>query len=258
MDRSANKRAHSANSDRLDRARVLVVGMGALGCPAAVRLAESGVGTLILVDPDRVEISNLPRQTLYREASVGKAKVDCAARALRRRRSGLRIETHRTALTAENAVELVKGADFAIDATDNVAAKFAINDAAVACNRAFCHAGVLGFRGQVLTVTPGTSTCLRCLFPEMPPADEVATCEEAGILGPIAGLIGALQAGEAIGYLLGGQALLRDELLTYEGKTGSWRKIALARNPRCPVCAGPPQRAPASPRGEQLYGGLNE
>src|SRR5690606_27205885 len=121
--------------------------------------------------------------------------------------------------------------------TDDVATKFLINDGAVAFDRPYSHAGILGFLGQTMTVVPGVSACYRCLFPEPPPADEAATCQTAGVLGPIAGGIGAVQAGEAIKQLTGLGRPLRDRLLTVDGRSGRWRQVRLARNPRCPVCA---------------------
>jgi len=222
---------------RLADGRVLIVGVVALGCPVAIQLADAGVGTLVLVDPDRVELSNLHRQILYTTSDVGTPKVLSAAAALRRRAPGLRLETHAEALTARNAAELFPAADFIIDATDGVAAKFLINDAAVRWRRPFSHAGILGFLGQTMTVLPGRSTCYRCLFPEPPPPDEIPSCQEAGVVGPIAGLIGSLQAAEAIKFLTGDGELASDRLITYDALTDRWRRVRLARNPRCPICA---------------------
>jgi molybdopterin/thiamine biosynthesis adenylyltransferase len=233
-----NEKARAGSGDvaeRLARARVLVIGVGALGSPAAWHLAAAGVGTLLLVDPDRVELSNLPRQLLYDEACIGRLKVDCAAERLRARVSGPRVEVSATEVTADNAAALIATADFTIDATDGARVKFAINDAAVAVRRPFCHAGVLGFFGQLLTVHPGDGACLRCLFPVAPDDGEIATCRQAGVVAPIAGIIGALQAAEAISVLLGEPRA--GGLLTYDGRTGRWRRVALRRNPRCPLCA---------------------
>jgi adenylyltransferase/sulfurtransferase len=217
--------------------RVLVVGVGALGCPAAWHLAAAGVGTLVLIDPDRVELSNLHRQILHRSSGIGAAKVTSAATRLRERFPAVRIEPHFAALDPDNLPDLFRAADFIIDATDGVPAKFLINDGAVRWRRPFSHAGVIGFLGQTMTVLPGRTACYRCLFPEPPPAGDVPSCQEAGVVGGIAGVIGALQAAEAIKYLSGADALLTDRLLTYDALSGRWRQVRLARNPRCPLCA---------------------
>jgi molybdopterin/thiamine biosynthesis adenylyltransferase len=224
-------------SDRLAAARVLIVGVGALGCPAAWHVAAAGIGTVVLIDPDRVELSNLHRQLLHGTSALGMPKVASAAARLRDRFPAVRVETHAEALTAANLPALFGAVDFVIDATDGVAAKFLINDGAVRSRRAFSHAGILGFLGQTMTVLPGRSACYRCLFPEPPPAGEVASCQEAGVVGGIAGVIGALQAAEAIKYLSGAGELATDCLVTYDALAGQWRRVRLTRNPRCPVCA---------------------
>lgn len=244
--------------------RVLVVGVGALGCPAAWHLASAGVGTLALIDPDRVELSNLHRQILHRTSSLGTDKVASAATRLRQRFPMINIETHAAALDRDNLPELFGAADFIVDATDGVAAKFLINDGAVHCRRPFSHAGIIGFLGQTMTVLPGRTACYRCLFPEPPAPGEIPSCQEAGVVGAIAGVIGALQAAEAIKYLTGEGELLADRLLTYDGLAGRWRTIRLARNPRCPVCADENGRStaademadrPFSSTGKPRYGG---
>jgi adenylyltransferase/sulfurtransferase len=229
--------------------RVLIVGMGALGCPAALHLADAGVGTLVLMDPDRVEISNLHRQILHRTESIGVPKVRSAAARLTARVPTVRIETHAEALTEANLREAFAAADFIVDATDGVDAKFLINDGAVRCGRPFSHAGVLGFLGQTMTVVPGRGACYRCLFPEPPAAGDVPSCQEAGVVGGIAGVIGALQSTQAINYLSGDGELLIDRLLTYDALSGRWRHVRLARNPSCPVCAGVQASAPGATSG---------
>jgi molybdopterin/thiamine biosynthesis adenylyltransferase len=217
---------------------VLVVGVGALGCPAAWTLAAAGIGRLTLLDPDRVELSNLHRQFLHSTATLGLPKVESAAARLRAAFPTLRIETRADAVTAENLPAYFAAADFVIDATDGVTAKFLLNDGAVRCRRPYSHAGVLGFLGQTLTVLPGQSACYRCLFPEAPAPDEVPSCQAAGVIGAIAGVIGAVQAGEALAYLDGRRPSLADHLLSHDALSGRWRRIQVARNPRCPLCAG--------------------
>lgn len=237
-----NGRDSTSDSQRLAAARVVVVGVGALGCPAARVLAASGVGTIVLVDPDRVEISNLHRQPLHTTDAIGELKVASAAAALQREFPGVRLEAHAVRLDAANLPELFTGIDFVLDATDGAAAKFLVNDGAVRLGTPFSHAGILGFLGQTMTVVPGRSACLRCLFPEPPSEAESVSCRDAGVIGPLAGVIGAIQAGEAIKHLTGRGEPLCDRLLTIDARSGAWRRVRLARNPRCPVCA------PAAPR----------
>ena len=237
-----DERKRQEDAQRLATARVLVVGVGALGCPAARALAAAGVGTIVLVDPDRVEVSNLHRQPLHSTATIGQPKVESAAAALRREFSGVAVETHAVRLDAQNLPALFAGADFVIDATDGAAAKFLINDGAVRCGVPFSHAGILGFLGQTMTVRPGQSACYRCLFPEPPSEAEVVSCRDAGVIGPLAGAVGAIQGGEAIKHLTGRGAPLLDRLLTIDARSGRWRHVRLAHNPRCPVCAAPADR----------------
>jgi molybdopterin-synthase adenylyltransferase len=233
-------------SDRREsvaRGRVLIVGAGALGSAAAQALAAAGVGTLVLLDPDRVEVSNLHRQPLHRTSGLGTYKVLSARERLARAHPELAIEAHAEALDAGNLRRWFETVDFVIDATDGIEAKFLINDGAVAWRRRFSHAGVLGLAGQTLTVLPGETACLRCLFPEPPPPDAVPTCQESGILGPVAGLIGAIQAAEAIRHLDGRGPALAGRLLAFDGRGPEWRQVAVSRSPRCPCCAELPHLA---------------
>jgi len=217
-------------------ARVLVIGVGALGAPAARVLAEAGVGTLGLVDPDVVESSNLHRQLLYDDADVGAAKVDVAARRLRALAPGLRVETWRARAGADDAA-LLHRFDVVLDGTDSIAAKFAVNDAAVAAGVALVHAGVLGFRAQLMTVLPRRTPCYRCVFEAPPPPGDVPSCTEAGVLGPVPSLTAAWQAAEAL-RLLGGLApLWAGRLLAFDLLAGGARTVPLAFDPRCPACA---------------------
>jgi molybdopterin/thiamine biosynthesis adenylyltransferase len=222
---------------RLGLGRVLVVGVGGLGSAAALLLAEAGVGTIGLVDGDRVEVSNLQRQVLHDGASIGRLKVDSAAAALRRRWPRVQVRLHRHRLDALTQPRLFRDYDFAIDATDGAAAKLLINDGAVATATPYSHAGVLGWQGQTMTVIAGKSACYRCLFPCAPEEADLPTCETAGVVGPVAGVFGALQASEAIRFLLGEGDLLLNRLLTYDGLAGRWRTVPLYRSPHCPVCA---------------------
>jgi len=214
---------------RFARSRALIVGVGGLGAPAAMALADAGVATLVLVDPDTVELSNLHRQPLYETADVGRAKVEVAASRLR----AVRVLAHR----ARFAPEHLAGCDVVLDGTDSIAAKFLVNDACVDAGVPLVHAGVLGFRAQLLTVLPGRSACYRCVFEEAPPPGDVPSCQEAGVLGPVPSLAGALQAAEALRALAGIEALYADRLLTFDLHAGRWRVVPVAARPSCPACA---------------------
>jgi adenylyltransferase/sulfurtransferase len=233
------------STSRLARARALIVGVGALGSPAALALAAAGVGALGLVDPDAVELSNLHRQPLYGTGDLGRAKVEVAAERLRGLHPALRVDTWRACFAPAHAARL-GGFGVVLDGTDTVAAKFVVNDAAVAAGVPLVHAGVLGFRAQLMTVLPGTSACYRCVFEEAPPPGDVPSCQEAGVLGPVTALAGALQAAEAIRILTGARPAFADRLLSVDALAGSWRTVRVAANPRCPVCAAIGRRSEAS------------
>ena len=226
-----------------------MAGAGALGCAAADALAIAGSGRLGLVDPDRVERSNLHRQLLHRTADLGRRKVESAAERLRARHPTLTIETAAVRFDAANAADLVAGHTCLIDATDGIATKFLINDLAVNLGTPLIHGGIVRFQGQLLTVLPGTSACYRCLFGAPPEEGSVPSCQEAGVLGSLAGTIGTLQAAEAIRLVTGRGALLTDRLLTYDALAGRWRHVRLRRNPSCPTCR---QVAPADRRAATL------
>jgi len=230
-------------AQRLARARVLIVGVGGLGSPAAMALAQAGVGELGLVDPDVVEISNLHRQPLYGDADLGRAKVDVAAERLRALAPALRTTTWRERFPAGDAAHALPRFDAVLDGTDTIAAKFAVNDAAVAAGVPLVHAGVLGFRAQIMTVLPGTTACYRCVFEDAPPPDEVPSCEEAGILGPTAALAGALAAAEAVRIVAGSGASYADRLLVIDTAGGRHRSVAIGRRPHCRSCDSAPSRA---------------
>jgi molybdopterin-synthase adenylyltransferase len=194
-----------------------MVGCGGLGVPAALALARGGAKRLGLADPDPVELSNLPRQVIYGSSSFGKLKVEAAAKRLRERWPKLGIETFPVALEASNAAELIERHDFIIDATDSPAAKFLINDTCLAVRRPFVYAGVLGMTGQAMTVVPGRTACLRCLFEQPPDPEEIASCRDAGIIGPVAAVIGEIEAAEALQWLRGNKPELAGKILTYDG-----------------------------------------
>jgi molybdopterin-synthase adenylyltransferase len=215
---------------------VLIVGVGGLGVPAAYALSREGVRHLALVDPDPIELSNLARQIIFRTDDAGAPKVDAAARELKDAFGALDLESHRLALDSSNAAQLVRRYDFVIDATDNPAAKFLINDACIATRVPFVYGGVIGFAGQAMTVLPRETPCLRCLFEQPPDEAEIAGCREAGIVGPVAGAIGEIQAMEAIAWLRGTRPELAGAMLSYDGTTGRIRKTIVSARRGC-TCA---------------------
>jgi len=220
--------------------KVLVVGVGGLGCPAALALARAGVGTIGLVDPDVVELSNLQRQILYATPDLGRPKVHSAREKLLRINSALSVVPYQERLGIENLSELFQPYDFIIDGTDGIATKFLINDGAVLMQKPFSYAGAVQFQGQTMTVLPRKSTCLRCWFPVPPAEDEIPTCQESGVLGSLVGSMGVIQATEAVKYLSGEGELLIDRLLTYNALTLRWREIRVQRSRHCPLCGEAP------------------
>jgi molybdopterin-synthase adenylyltransferase len=214
--------------------RVLIVGVGGLGVPAALALVRAGIRRLGLIDPDPVELSNLPRQVIYDAADIGIPKVDAAARHLGEVTANLEIETFTCELSADNATRIIECYDFVIDATDSPLAKFLINDTCIARGRGFVYGGVLGRTGQAMTVLPRKTACLRCIFEEPPSADEIATCRDTGIIGPVAGAIGEAQAAEAVSYLRGRMPALAGTMLTYDGSgLPRIRLTPIAARPGC-------------------------
>jgi molybdopterin/thiamine biosynthesis adenylyltransferase len=235
MDRKAR-----AGETELEGQSILIVGMGGLGVPAACALAGGGADSLGLVDPDPVELSNLARQVIYGAASIGRLKVEAAALRLRQKHPGLNVETYPVALEASNAIDLIARYDFVIDATDDPAAKFLINDICIELGRPFVYAGVLGLSGQAMTVMPGRTACLRCLFEEAPDPGEIASCREAGIIGPVAAVIGEIAGAEALRWLKGAMPELAGKILTYDGSaSGRIRSLSVSARAGCGCGAAP-------------------
>ena len=226
---------------KLLNARVLIIGAGGLGAPAALYLAAAGVGTIGIVDADEVDLSNLQRQVIHTTNDIGKRKVESAAETMRAINPDVEVKTYHMFVTAANIRELIRGYDFVIDGTDNFPAKFLINDACVMEKKAFSHAGIIRFKGQLMTIVPGESPCYRCVFREPPPKDAVPTCREAGVIGAMGGVIGSLQAMEAVKYITGVGDLLTGHLLTYDALSMEFRKIRLPqRGCGCSVCSEHP------------------
>jgi molybdopterin/thiamine biosynthesis adenylyltransferase len=208
-----------------------------LGSPAAFYLAAAGIGALGLIDPDRVELSNLQRQILHSATDIGSAKVESARTKLERLNPEVELQLYPTRVEADNAAEIFRGYDFIVDGSDNFPTKFLVNDTAIRLGIAFSHAGIVRLQGQLMTVIPGRTACYRCFFKEPPPLEEILSCQQAGILGAVAGTIGTLQATEAIKYLCGFEdGLLTDRLLTYDARLMKFHEVHVARDAACSAC----------------------
>ena len=235
------KEVGAKGQKKLLNAKVLIIGAGGLGAPCAMYLAAAGVGTIGIADADEVDLSNLQRQIIHSTADLGKAKVQSAKETMNHLNPDVNVITYRTFVTSENIMDLIKDYDFIIDGTDNFPAKFLINDACVMAKKPFCHAGIIRFKGQLMTYVPGEGPCYRCVFKNPPPKDAVPTCKQAGVIGAMGGVIGSLQAMEAIKYILGQGKLLTGSLLTYDALDMEFRKIKLPKNTcNCPVCGDHP------------------
>ena len=225
---------------KLLNASVLIIGAGGLGAPAALYLAAAGVGTIGIVDADEVDLSNLQRQVIHTTNDVGKAKVKSAAETMEAINPDVTVKTYRTFVDSSNIMDLIKDYDFIIDGTDNFPAKFLINDACVMAEKPFSHAGIIRFKGQLMTYVPGEGPCYRCVFKNPPPKDAVPTCKQAGVIGAMGGVIGSLQAMEAIKYIIGKGDLLTGKLLTYDALKMEFHTIKLPKDDHCAVCGDEP------------------
>ncbi|MCB9496862.1 MAG: HesA/MoeB/ThiF family protein [Fibrobacteria bacterium] len=218
--------------ERLLASRVLVIGVGGLGSPAALYLAAAGVGHISICDGDAVDRTNLQRQVIHHTSDLGERKVVSAAAKMRDINPDIRVEEHDVFLDHENILGLVSDHDFVLDCTDGFPIKFLINDACVLANKPFSHAGVLRWEGQTMTCLPWRSATYRCVFGDAPPAGSIPTCAQAGVLGAMAGTLGTLQATEAIKYLLGVGELLENRLYVHDALRMRPRTVAVRRDPR--------------------------
>jgi len=224
----------------IQEGKVLIIGAGGLGSPAALYLAAAGVGTIGIADADCVDLSNLQRQVIHFTKDIGRPKVESAAEKMQAINPDIRINTYCEFLQAANILPIIADYDFIIDGTDNFAAKFLINDACVMAGKPFSHGGILRFHGQTMTILPGQSACYRCIFPAAPPRGSVPSCSQAGVLGVVAGILGTLQATEALKFITKTGTLLANSLLTFDVKTMLFRKVDVRRNASCPICGDQP------------------
>ena len=226
---------------KLLAAKVLIIGAGGLGAPAAMYLTAAGVGTIGIADCDSVELSNLQRQIIHTTHDIGKPKVQSAAETIRSLNPDVEVITYHEYVNSKNIAAMIAEYDFVIDGADNFPTKFLINDACVLGHKPFCHAGILRFEGQLMTYVPDVSPCYRCVFEAPPPKDAVPSCREAGVIGAMAGIIGAMQALEAVKYITGQGELLTGSMLVFDGLKMEWRKVKLPkRNLHCPICGDSP------------------
>jgi len=229
----------AAGQERLKAARVLVIGAGGLGSPSALYLAAAGVGTLGLVDCDRVDLSNLQRQVLFDNAALQRPKAVAARERLLSLNPGIRVVAHELTLRAANVREVIDAYDIVLDGTDRLPTRYLVNDACVLLGKALVTAAIHRFEGQAMTYVPGRGPCYRCLFPETPAA-VVPSCAEAGVLGVLPGVMGAIQATEAIKLIVGRGEPLVGRLLTYDALELRFQEFRFARRADCAVCGERP------------------
>jgi len=224
---------------RLLDSKVLVVGAGGLGSPVSLYLAAAGVGTLGIVDGDRVDLSNLHRQIIHYTQDIGRPKTETAQRTLGAVNPDVKVVAYQTVLTSENAMEIVGGYDLVVNGSDNFPTRYLINDVCVLLHKPLIDASILKWEGQATVFAPGQG-CYRCLFPTPPPPGTVPSCAEGGIVGAVAGFMGSLQATEAVKILLGAGETLANRLLLFDALQGEVRTLRWSRNPACPVCGDHP------------------
>jgi len=225
---------------KLLQAKVLMVGAGGLGSPAAYYLAAAGVGTLGIIDNDVVDISNLQRQILHANDRVGMPKVESAKKTLEALNPDVKVVPYQAKLTSENIMEIIKGYDFVVDGCDNFPTRYLVNDACVLTKKPNVHGSIFQFEGQATVFYPGKGPCYRCLYPEPPPAELAPSCAEAGVLGVLPGLIGVIEALEAIKLILGKGDSLIGRLLCFNTLTMEINTLKLRRDPNCPMCGDHP------------------
>jgi molybdopterin/thiamine biosynthesis adenylyltransferase/rhodanese-related sulfurtransferase len=228
---------------KLLKSKVLCIGAGGLGSPSSMYLAAAGIGTIGMIDDDVVDASNLQRQILHGTDRVGMPKVESAEATLRALNPDVQVDKHRTRITAANSLELIAPYDVVIDGADNFATRYLVNDSALRLGKPVVHASIFRFEGQITVFPGGGSPCYRCLYPQPPPAEEAPSCAEAGVLGVLPGIMGVMQATEAIKLVLGLGETLAGRLLVYDALKTRFRELKLRRDPKCPTCGDGVDRA---------------
>lgn len=225
---------------KIQKAKVFIIGAGGLGSPVALYLAAAGVGRMGIVDSDKVEISNLQRQILHTTPDIGRPKTQSAKEKILAINPEVEVRLYEERLTAKNIMKIIAPYDILVDGSDNFPTKYLVNDAAILSNKPLSHGAIFRFSGQLFTIIPGKSPCYRCLFPQPPPPGAVPSCQEAGILGAVAGVIGVIQAAEVLKFILSKGELLTGRLLIYDALETSFREVKIPRDPECPVCGKHP------------------
>jgi adenylyltransferase/sulfurtransferase len=231
-----------AGQERLLDAKVLIIGAGGLGAPLLLYLAAAGIGTLGIVDDDTVDLSNLQRQVIHDETSVGIAKTESARQRIAKINPDVRVVVHQERLNAENVARLIADYDIVADGSDNFRTRYLLNDACFAARKTLVSAALLRFDGQISTYKAHLGNghpCYRCIFPEEPPPDLIPRCEEAGIFGAVAGVMGCLQATEVLKEVLGLGDSLSGRLLIYDALAPAFQTVRIAKDPHCPCCGKP-------------------
>ncbi|HVC08421.1 MAG TPA: ubiquitin-like small modifier protein 1 [Elusimicrobiota bacterium] len=229
-----------AGQKKLKEAKVLTIGAGGLGSPLSLYLAAAGVGTIGIVDFDVVELSNLQRQIIHSTDAVGKPKIESARARLLGVNPAIKIQTHETRLTSQNALDIIKGYDIVVDGTDNFATRYLVNDACALLGKPNVYGSIFRFEGQVSVFWAERGPCYRCVYAEPPPPGLVPSCAEGGVLGVLPGVVGALQATETIKLIVGIGEPLIGKLVLFDALKMNWRKLALRKDPGCPVCGTKP------------------
>ncbi len=221
-------------------AKVFIVGAGGLGCPVGYYLAAAGVGTIGMIDNDTVELSNLQRQIAHSTKKLGVHKVDSAKETFESLNPDVKVIGIKDRISKDNILDLIKDYDIVVDGSDNFPTRYLVNDACVMLKKPLVSGAILRFEGQVTTILPGEGHCYRCLFEEMPPPGLVPSCQEAGVLGAITGVVGALQATEVLKLILGKGDVLKNTLLIYDALKVNFRRVKVPKNQNCPVCSDNP------------------
>ncbi|MBF0541132.1 MAG: molybdopterin-synthase adenylyltransferase MoeB [Nitrospirae bacterium] len=221
---------------KIAKAKVFMIGAGGLGCPVGYYLAAAGVGTIAIVDDDVVELSNLQRQIAHSTKTLGMPKVESAKATFETLNPDVNVIPLKLRISKDNILDLIKDYDIVVDGSDNFPTRYLVNDACVLTGKPLVSGAILRFEGQVTTIIPGKGHCYRCLFEEMPPPGLVPSCQEAGVLGVLPGIIGGLQAMEVIKLIIGKGEPLSGKLLIYDALKTTFRTVKVPKNPDCPVC----------------------
>jgi adenylyltransferase/sulfurtransferase len=226
---------------KISSSRVFIIGAGGLGCPVGYYLTAAGVGNIALIDNDNVELSNLQRQIAHSVKTLGMNKAESAKLAFEALNPEVNITVIKERISSKNILDLIKDYDIVVDGSDNFPTRYLVNDACVMIKKPLVSGAILRFEGQVTTILPGQGPCYRCLFEDPPPPGLVPSCQEAGVLGVLPGVIGALQATEVLKLILGKGKPLVGQLLIYDALGTNFRKVRIPKNPDCAVCGRSPR-----------------